>query len=134
MQTKNAFKAYLPFIYIFILSGGLIFIFQKQFIVWNVYVNVLLGGNFILFLATVCSFAFYQKALRNNNVHYFMRMFYAALFIKMFSCIIATIVYVAIAKSNVNKMAIFGCLILYCIYTFFEIKILMRLSRQQKNA
>ena|SRR5579862_6778846 len=134
MQNRNSFKSYLPFIYIFVLSSALTLIFQKQLIAWNVSIEVLFIGNLILYIATSCSFAFYQKALRNNNVHFFMRMFYAALFIKMFSCIVATILYVVIAKSNVNKMAIIGCLILYCVYTFIEIKILMRLSRQQKNA
>jgi hypothetical protein len=91
-------------------------------------------GNLVLFIAAAGSFILYQKALENNNVHYFMRMFYAALFMKMFVCVVAVVIYILIARSEVNKPAIYACAALYCIYTFAEIKILMRLSRRQKNA
>jgi len=44
------------------------------------------------------------------------------------------LIYVFIAKANVSKFGLFGCFVLYFIYTFAEVKKLMQLSKQQKNA
>jgi len=134
MQNKNSVKSFLPFLLIFILSTAIIFLFKTLLTKWGFNITVLSIGNLILFVATTGSFVLYQKALRNNNVHVFMRMIYAGLFLKMFVCIIATLVYASIARSEVNKWAIFGCFGLYFVYTITEIKIIMRLSKEQKNA
>jgi len=56
------------------------------------------------------------------------------MFLKMLICLIAAFAYIATFGKNVNKPAIFGCMFLYFLYTFVEVSILLRLSKEQKNA
>jgi hypothetical protein len=134
MENKSAGRAFLPILYIFIgitaiFFGGLV-LAEK----WNVDSGVVLVGNMIIFLATAISFYLYLKAIRNNNVHAFLRMIYGGMFLKMLLCIIAAFIYFSVAGKTVNKAAIFICMFLYFVYTFSEVAILMKLSKQQKNA
>jgi len=95
--------------------------------------NVLLAGNIVLFLATVISFIAYGKSLQSNNPHVFLKFIYAGIFSKMIVCLVAAMVYIFMARGNVSKFGLFGCFVLYIIYTFVEVKILTQLSKQQKN-
>ena len=95
---------------------------------------VLFSGNLILFVATGASFYLYNKALHNNNMHIFLRMMYSSLLIKMLICLGAALVYAYIAGKGISKATILGCFGLYILYTFVEVKVLMRLSKLQKNA
>ena|SRR5579863_4854334 len=133
MPNKNSFRTLQPLLWIFIVSITTGLLFKDPLAKTGFNILVLSVGNFILFMATAASFILFQKALQNNNPHVVLRMIYSGLGLKMFVCVIAMLAYVLIEGKEVNKMAIFACLGLYCIYTFTEIKILMRLSRRQKN-
>jgi hypothetical protein len=61
-------------------------------------------------------------------------MVYGGMFLKMGICILATLVYAFIARSHLSKAAILICFGFYFIYTFAEVKILLALSKQKKNA
>jgi FtsH-binding integral membrane protein len=86
----------------------------------------------VLGLATIFSFSLYQRSLSNNSPQAFMRYIYSGMFIKMLICIFAAFIYIA-SVDNVNKPAIFGCMFLYFVYTFIEVSILLRQSKQDKN-
>lgn len=90
-------------------------------------------GNTILFAATALSFYLYQKSLRNNNVHAFMRMIYSGMFAKMMICLFAALIYIMTVKKEVSKGAVFGLMFLYFVYTFAEISIIMKLSRKERD-
>jgi len=96
---------------------------------WNMDYLVLSVGNLVLFLATAFSFYLYSKALRNRNAHLFLRMMYSSLLVKMVFCLAATMIYLFVAGKDVNKAAIIGCFVLYMVYTYMEVKVLMRLSK-----
>jgi len=96
---------------------------------WKMDYLVLSVGNLVLFLATAFSFYLYSRALRNKNAHLFLRMMYSSLLVKMVFCLVATALYLFIAGKEVNKAAIIGCFALYMVYTYIEVKILMRLSK-----
>ena len=96
--------------------------------------DVLIIGNLILFIATLLSFFLYTRALKNDKPHKFLKYIYGGMFLKMLICLIATFIYIASVGQAVNKPAIFGCMFLYFVYTFVEVSILLRLSKQQKNA
>jgi len=72
------------------------------------------------------------KSLRSPNAHVFVRMIYSSLIIKMIVCMLAALVYGLLAKS-VNKNAILGCFILYVIYTFLEVRALMKFIKKSPN-
>lgn len=94
---------------------------------------VLLTGNAILFLATLVSFLMYKRAFQHSNPHSIVRFIYSGLFFKMVICLLAAVIYILISRPNVNKPALFGCFIIYIIYSYIEVRTLMQLSKQQKN-
>ena len=95
---------------------------------WNMDYRVVLVGNAVLFMATAFSFYLYSRALRNNNAHLFLRMMYTSLLVKMVSCLAAVLLYLFFSR-DVNKAGIIGSLVLYVVYTYIEVKVLMRLSK-----
>ena len=135
MEIKTPRRSFLPLAIIFIVTS-LFFLGARGLLAdRNVDFRVLLVGNIILFSATAISFYLYTKALRNDNVQVFLRMLYASLLIKMVFCLAATLLYIFWAGPAVSKPGILGCFGLYVIYTFAEVKVLMRLSKKSpKNA
>ncbi|HEX9514235.1 MAG TPA: hypothetical protein VF939_27270 [Puia sp.] len=135
MKNKAPGRPFLPIVIIFIVSS-LFFLAARQWLAArNMDYIVLLSGNGILFLATALSFYLYSKALRNANVQVFLRMLYASLLIKMVFSLAATLLYLFLAGAAVSKSAIIGCFSLYVLYTYVEVKVLMRLIRKlPKNA
>ena|SRR6516225_7037352 len=113
----------------------LLIILLKSFlnIPWKDIVT-LLCGNFIVFAATFGSFIIYRKSLQSNRAQYFLRMIYGAMFFKMILCMAAVLIYALIAKSQISKVGILGSFAFYFLYTFVEVKMLMQMSKQQKNA
>ena len=132
-QTKNRSQPISRFVVIFIVLTIIIFILKSWIKGNDLDYIVLLSGNAVLFLATLSSFFLYNKSLQNNNPNVFIRFIYGGMFLKMIICIIAAMIYIFIAGKSVSKFALFGCFILYIIYTFAEVKILMQLSKQQKD-
>jgi len=101
---------------------------------WSIDAEVLLVGNLILFIATLVSFVFYRRSLGNNHAPYFMRMIYSAMFTKMAICIFTAFIYIVTYKKEVSKGAIFACMFLYFVYTFVELAVVLKLSKEKKNA
>jgi hypothetical protein len=53
--------------------------------------------------------------------------------VKMVICLAAAFVYISMAGKAVNKAAILGCCALYILYTFTEVAILMKISKQKNH-
>jgi hypothetical protein len=134
MENKRLWQAFLPIPVIFMISNALLITARTYITSMNIDGEVVIFSNLILFIATCISFYFYTKSLRNNNVQVFLRMIYGAMFIKMLICLFAAFIYISSAGKGVNKGAIFVSMFLYFLYTFVELAILMKLSKQQKNA
>jgi hypothetical protein len=132
-QTKSRSQPISRFVVIFIVLTIIIFILKSWTRGNDIEYVVLLSGNAVLFLATLFSFYLYNKALRNNNPNVFIKFIYAGMFLKMIICLIAAMIYIFIARSGVSKFGLFGCFILYIIYTFAEVKILTQLSKQRRD-
>jgi hypothetical protein len=133
MEIKTPGRSFLPILIIFVIANLLFVAGRSKLAEWNIDATVLLVGNAILFVAIAVSFYLYTKALRNANVQVFLRMLYGSLLVKMVLCLAATLLYVFLA-GKVSKGAIITCFGLYILYTFAEVKILMRFSKLQKNA
>ena len=127
-------KPYISIIVLFLIFTGLFLAGRSWMNQLGADTNVLIIGNSILFVATLLSFFLYNRALKNNQPHKFLKYIYGGMFLKMLICLVAAFIYIASLGKNVNKPAIFGCMILYFVYTFVEVSILLKLSKEQKNA
>jgi hypothetical protein len=95
--------------------------------------DVLIIGNAVLFVITLGSFLITKRGFNTTNQHKFLRGVYGGIMIKLFLCMIAAIVYIAIYKSHVNKAALFTLMGLYLVYTFIEISALTKLLKAPVN-
>lgn len=92
--------------------------------------RVLMSGNVLLFVVTTISFLLYIRGLRNQNAHAFVRVMYSSLLVKFFVILGAVLIYAMIARTAVNRNGIFGCFVLYVVYTYLEVKTLLRMNRR----
>jgi len=132
--NKRKPRPYFSIILLFLAFNALFLTGRRWLEKINTDADVLIIGNSVLFVATLLSFFLYNRSLRNNQPHKFLKYIYSGMFLKMMICLIAAFIYIATFKKNVNKPAIFGCMFLYFLYTFVEVSILLRLSKEQKNA
>lgn len=133
-NSKTFIRVFLPVLLIFIIANAFLLTATGILATWNIDAGVVIGGNLVLFVATTVSFYFYYKALRNNNVQAFLRMIYGGMFLKMMICLFAAFIYILIAGKGVNKGAIIVCLFLYLVYSSVEIMLLLKQSKQSKDA
>lgn len=134
MINKLFFRAFLPILLVFVISNALILTGNSLGSKWNIDMDIVIVGNLILFLATAISFFFYYKALHNNNVQAFLRMIYGGMFLKMMICLFSAFIYIIAVGKTVNKGGIIVCLFLYLVYSFVEILLLLKQSKQRRNA
>ena len=133
-MNKEGLKYFRPAILIFIFLTTF-FITGKSFLLKKGFdQDVLLIGNGFLFLITGVSFWVMSNGMRTKNTHGLLRSVYGGIMIKLFGCLILAAVYILSARKNVNKQALFACMFLYIVYTFIEVKGLMKLSAKKTNA
>lgn len=133
MEKSKAKGAFLPVLILFLLLSALFSVFGGTFSRLRIDPDVLIIGNLILFVATAVSFYFYQRSMMNNKVHVFMGMIYGGMFFKLMICLFSALIYIMTAGKQVNKGGIFACMFLYFLYSFIEMMILMKISKQNKN-
>jgi hypothetical protein len=133
-MEKNIFRAFLPILIIFIITTIVLIAVPSLDFLWGMKKNVMLTGNTILFVATGISFILYRKSLQQKNVQLSFRMIYGGMFLKLMICLFTAMIYIMIAKKEVSKGAIFGCMFLYFVYTFVEVSVISKISRKEGYA
>jgi len=132
-NNRRQQRPYWPIIMVFVITNALFITGRKWSTNYNIDSDVLIIGNTVLLAATLFSFFLYKRSLQNNQPQAFLRYIYSGMFLKMLICLVAALIYIFVSDGKVNKPALFGCMILYFVYTFMEVSILLRLSKQQKN-
>ena len=127
-------KPFLPVVLLFVILNAFFLTGKNMLQRWNVDHEVLIVGNALLFGITLISFLLAQKGLRNTNTHAFIRSIIGGIIIKLFVSVIAAFIYISIFKKNINKPALFTCMGLYLVYTFFEVSVLTKQLKQKTNA
>jgi hypothetical protein len=133
MMSDPIYKALKPLIVLFLGITVLVIIAILGISGNAINFNVLLAGNFILFIVGIVSLRMSIKALVHKNTTGFLRLVYGAFLFKFFVLAISAITYILVVKKNINKPALFLCCGLYFVYTFIELRSVLKLSKQ-KNA
>jgi len=134
MENKTAVKAFTPITILFIVTNAFFIVFRSLLTKWGVDADILIIGNLLLIVLT--AFSYYQHicSLRNKNIHAFLRMLKGSMLIKMMVCGVAALIYITTAGKAVNTGAVLGFMLLYFAYSLSEAAIVMKLSKQNKNA
>ena len=112
-------------LFVFALLTLVIYLLGDQLTERGFDLNVLYAGNLILFLVTLLSAYFHYKGAASKNPNAFVRSVYGGNMIKMFSVMIAVMIY-AFAIKPFNKYSIVTCLLFYVIYTVIEVRAAMK--------
>ena len=133
-MVQNNLKPIRPMILLFILLNAFFITGKSWLAKKGVDQDVLIIGNMVLFIVMLVSFLMTQRSLKAANPNVFVRAMYGSFIIKFFVLAIGAFVYIMAVKKDVNKPALFTCMGLYIVYTFFEVSALFRLLKQRKNA
>jgi hypothetical protein len=133
-MRRNNRNPLFPLIILFVVLNGFFISAKGMFLRFGADQEVLIVGNLILFAATALSFYVSRRGLTAVNPNSFVRSVYLSIMIKLFICAIAALVYVFVFRKNLNKPALFTCMVLYLVYTFLEVSTLTKLLKEQKYA
>ena len=133
-MNRTNLKLIRPMILIFIFLNAFFLLGKGWLAKKGIDQDVLMIGNMLLFFVSLITFLITNRSLQSSNPNAFVRAMYGGFIIKFFVVAIAAFVYIMVAKKNVNKPALFTCMGLYIIYTFFEVSSLLRVLKQKKNA
>jgi hypothetical protein len=119
-----------PIILLFIILNAFIIVFRRSLTSEGFSVDMLIIGNIILFGITLVSFILLNRGMKASSTPAFLRSIYGSFMIKFFIVAVSVFGYAFFAKADLNKPGLFTLMFLYLVYTFFEIKTLMKLSRK----
>ena len=91
------------------------------------------GGNLVIYLITTISLHLLSKGLTATTTPRFLGNALGGVFLKLMACAIAAGIYIYIARKDINKTGLFICMGLYLVYTFVEMKIIMKQSKELNN-
>jgi hypothetical protein len=134
MIGKKGVKGFMPIVLVFVALNAFFVVARSLLQRWGADQDVLLIGNTFLFVITLLSYLLSKRGLTNPNPHAFVRAVYSSILLKLFICLIAAFVYIAIYKKDLNKPAFFTVMGLYLVYTFLEVSVLTKALKQQKHA
>lgn len=123
-------KTFLPLLLLFLGLTVVFFLLRLSFHDVPVDYRVLIGGNCLLFIVGIISSGMNIRAMKHQQTQGFLRLVYGAFLFKFFVLAIAAFVYIAVFKKMISKPALFGCLGLYFIYTFIEMRSVMKMSKK----
>lgn len=94
--------------------------------------EVIFFGNLFLFVLTVFSFWVLNRGLRSATTLGFTSSVYGSFLAKLVFSATAVVLYAWQKGGQKNMPALFVCMFLYLIYSFFEVKGLMALLLKKK--
>jgi hypothetical protein len=127
-------KSVYPLVFVFLIVAVVILIgrnaLQQQGIDWQ----VVMGGNVIIYVVTIISMHLLSRGMHAQSTHVFLRNAYSGILFKLMACAVAAFIYILLSGKSLNKPGLFVCMGLYLVYSFIEMRIIMKHSKQRKNA
>ena len=123
-------RPFLPVLVLFFIVNTIVLLASAPAAALKIDIKVVLSGNLILLMATLGSYIFYNRSIREQKMQAFLRNIYAGMFIKFGLCMMSAFFYILIMGKNVNKWGIITVLGLYLLYTIVEVVIVFRLNKK----
>ncbi len=129
MDRVKLRSTFLPLVTVFVLVNAACFAWKNQLLAHGVDPSVVQGANVLLFLlATLCALMHY-RAIKNPNPNAFVRSIMGATVLKLFVLAGAVLVYVYFTGVNKSVPAIVAGMVLYVVYTIFEVAGAFKLNK-----
>ncbi len=133
MTKLKLSHTYLPLVFIFVAVNALCVIFNNKLDEWRINHLVLQGANLLLFLLMIGSAYIHIRAYYKPNPHAFLRSVLSATVLKLFVIAGAVFVYLFVAGEKQSIYAVLAGLLLYVVYTFVEMRGIMKINKQTRN-
>jgi len=95
---------------------------------------VVIVGNVLLFAVSLAASLLNTRSLQSSNPQSSVRAMYGGFMIRFFVLAIAAFIYIMMEKKQVNKAGLMICAGLYVLYSGFETRALLRMSKQNRDA
>lgn len=126
---SKSVKQFLPVFILFAVLTALVAISGVWLTQWGFHQATLLWGNMFLFLLSLISFVLLQKAIQSASPQVFVRYFYISFMVKFLLVAITVLIYAKVSTS-INRASIIACMSLYIVYTFVEMRILLKAGKK----
>ena len=130
MNKTELSRFFRPVIIFFILINALCLSCANWLDNKNIDHIVLMYANLILFLLTLIACYIHIKAVNNNNPYAFVRGVTLASLMKLLVIVISVAIYFFTAETK-SVYAVITAMLLYIVYTMFEVKGAMRINRNR---
>lgn len=128
MKLQNLYPATM----LFILVSAAILVWRESMRSAGIGPDFILVANLICFLLSIFGFLVQSRTAISTNPHAFMRGIYTSVLVKMLVLIAALFIYIVVAGGRINKIAILLSLLLYLLYSSFEVVQLMKIARNKE--
>jgi len=91
--------------------------------------DLLLVGNIFLCVLSLLSFLLLYRSVKTPSPQSFIRNFYISFLVKFILVASASLIY-ALSAEKINRLSVIICMVLYLIYTFIELRIILKESKQ----
>ncbi|MFN5326080.1 MAG: hypothetical protein ACK5B8_02590 [Bacteroidota bacterium] len=119
-----------PVIWLFLLVNIFTAVFYSTFISIETDPDVLLIGNAYICILTLVSYWFMSTGAKSKSTVQFTSSVYGSFLIKMVLSVLIVVLYSKLAGKKMNSNGIIGCLFIYLIYMFLEVRGLITLFRK----
>lgn len=110
----------LPFL-VFVVVNVALNLFKGKLAAAGIDRTVVQVGNLLLFFLFFLSILLRNRSTANPKSAAFLTPVYTGMMLKFFGLALAAFIYIFIARSGVNKPALFICMGLYLVYTVVEL-------------
>jgi hypothetical protein len=126
------FSGHSLLISLFFFINSLIFLFFRTLTDWGFDVRMLMIGHVLVFGMTLVSYFLLVGSMKAANSAAFLRGVYGSFLFKFFLVAVSILGYAFVKRQAVNKQGLFTLMALYLVYTFLEIRGLLK--QQKKHA
>jgi len=127
-------KQLMPIILLFLVTTGVFLLSASWLDTKGVGRTVLLGGNLFVFLITLISSLILQKGMDKDRTMAFIRSVYTSFIVKFLLVVVVVFLYAYKAGANLDRTAVLICMFLYLVYTFIEVRVLLKAMKSQQDA
>jgi hypothetical protein len=97
------------------------------------YIQALMGANFVLFIVSILSFQYLHTTLMSGNSKKFILQIMLLLIIKLFVYALMVVAIILFLNKEVPSVLIYFLLIMYLVYTFIDNRFILALNRSIDN-
>lgn len=127
-------KSLLPIFLLFVSVNALSIVFRERLESWGFDVDLVIWANLVLCGLTIFSHYLLYKGMRARTTAGFLKSVYGSFLFKLVLVAGLVAVYVFTHRDDANKASLITSMVLYLLYTFVEVRSLLKISRPQKHA